>query len=253
MFERFDHWALNAYCDDELDAQERASVEKHLQENADARRVVDHIKRQKQALRNAYAPVLDEEIPAALLAAVKPASTQSSYWPKLAIAASVAMLLLGSAGGWFFAHQQGNAMMAALLPDRALNAHEVYAADFKHPVEVAGSDVGHLQTWLSRRIGIEFKIPDLTEKGYSLVGGRLLAEGDKPAGLLMYENGEKQRITIYVAANAAKDESSMRIQYRGKLMSCYWVEPDLVYAVVGERPEDEMIALTQAAHDGFDS
>ena len=258
MFEIVENWAIHAYADGELDGPERKSVEAMLQQNAEARSYYDAIQRQKAALHKAYDGVLEEPIPAPLLNTIsqKPEAGvpwMKMKWSRVAMAASVAMLLLGAAGGWYGARYESRAMIIAQLPERALDAHEVYAADFKHPVEVAGSDKPHLETWLSKRIGVAFKIPDLNAKGYSLVGGRLLAEGDKPAGLLMYEDANKERLTIYVAANEAKDVSAMHIQYRGKLMSCYWVEADLVYALVGEQPKDEMIALTQAAHEGFDS
>jgi anti-sigma factor RsiW len=105
---------------------------------------------------------------------------------------------------------------------------------------------------LSKRMGVKFTIPDLTAKGYTLVGGRLLAEGDKPAGLLMYEDASKQRLAVYIAANDKHTNGAMKIEYRGNLVSCYWVEPDMVYALAGEQPAAEMLTLAQAAHEGFD-
>jgi anti-sigma factor RsiW len=256
MIEKMDHWALSAYCDGELDPQDRAAVEKYLTENHDARRVVDSINTQKQALKSAYDSVLEETVPQSLTDAINAKRTASSGWTKWAQVASVA-LLLGATAGWFGATWNINDRMSQNVADafqnRALDAHIVFASDFSHAVEVSGANPVQLQNWLERRVGAKFGIPDLTSKGYGLIGGRLLAEGDKPAGLLMYEDAKtKQRLSIYFAKNDRLDNTPMRIQYRDKLMTCFWTEPDLVYALAGEQPKDEMLPLAELAHDGFE-
>jgi anti-sigma factor RsiW len=250
MFETVENWALHAFADGELQGEEKKSVEKLIAENDEARKALSNINYQKSELHRAFDQVLDEPIPSALLAA---ASRKSS--PRLApyvFAACAAMLLIaGGSVGWF-ANQQTNVAQAESLPARAFNSYVVYAPEMKHAVEVSGAEAGHLDAWLSKRIGIKFAIPDLTAKGYTLIGGRLLAEGDKPAGLLMYEDANKQRLAVYIAANDKHTNGAMKVEYRGNLVSCYWVEPDLVYALAGEQPAAEMLKLAEAAHEGFD-
>jgi anti-sigma factor RsiW len=174
------------------------------------------------------------------------------------MAASVATLLLGGTVGWFGASWNADQVMSAnafadAFPERALDAHIVFASDIRHPVEVGAADPAHLRTWLEKRVGAEFGVPDLSSKGYTLIGGRLLAEGDKPAGLLMYEDAStKQRLSIYFAKNDRLDNSPMRFSYRGKLMTCFWTEPDLVYALAGEQSKEQMLPLAELAHDGFE-
>jgi anti-sigma factor RsiW len=250
MFETVENWALHAFADGELQGEEKKVVEKLVAENDEARKVVANIQHQKSELHKAFDHVLDEPVPAALLSAANQKSAPRLL-PYLAAICAAMLLMIGGSIGWF-ANQQTNTQQVESLPARALNSYLVYAPEMKHAVEVAGSDAGHLDAWLSKRIGVKFAIPDLTENGYTLVGGRLLAEGDKPAGLLMYEDAKKQRLAVYVAANNKHTSVGMKIEYRGNLISCYWVEPDLVYALAGEQPVAEMLALAQAAHDGFD-
>jgi anti-sigma factor RsiW len=250
MFETIENWALHAFADGELHGEEKKSIEKLISENDEARKVVANISFQKSELHRAFDDVLSEPVPAVLLAAAnrKPAPRLLPY---LVAACAALVFLAGGSIGWF-ANQQTNLSQAESLPARALNSYVVYAPEMKHAVEVPGAEAGHLDAWLSKRIGIKFTIPDLTAKGYTLVGGRLLAEGDKPAGLLMYENANKQRLAVYIAANDKHTNGAMKVEYRGNLVSCYWVEPDLVYALAGEQPVAEMLKLAEAAHESFD-
>lgn len=250
MFESVENWALHALADDELQGEEKKSAEKLVSENEDARKVLANVNYQKSELRKAFDHVLDEPVPAALLAAAnrKPAP---NLLPFFAVACAALLFILGGSIAWYL-NQQPNIAVAETLPARALNSYVVYAPEMKHAVEVPAADAGHLAAWLSKRIGVKFAIPDLTAKGYTLMGGRLLAEGDKPAGLLMYEDVNKQRLAVYIAANDQHTNGAMKIEHRGNLVACYWVEPDMVYALAGEQSSDEMLNLAEAAHEEFD-
>ncbi len=257
MTNGLENWAINAFADGELDPVERANVERLLESDSDARRVLEGIQRQKYAMKSAYDSVLDEPVPASLLNAVQENNQPANGFSRWAVAATVAALLMGGAGGWYGANWNINERLsqsvADAFPDRALDAHIVFASDFSHAVEVGADNPVQLRTWLEKRVGAQFGIPDLTSKGYALIGGRLLAEGDKPAGLLMYEDAKtKQRLSIYFAKNDSLDNTPMRIQYRDKLMTCFWTEPDLVYALAGEQPKEKMLPLAELAHDGFE-
>ena len=250
--EFMEKWALHAYADGQLGLEDAREVEKMLSENEDARKLVADIRHQKSALRKALDPTIGEDIPSPLLRAIA-GHRKPPAWPRWAVAASLATLLVGGGSGWI-AHNLASpgSAVAQTLPQRALDAFAVYGADANHVVEVSGTDKEQLHAWLTKRIGVEFALPDLTAMGYSLMGGRLLAEGDKPAGLLFYENDRKQRLAVYVAANTANTNEPMTVQHRGTLVTCYWVEPDLVYALAGEQPVKEMLPLAEAAHEGFD-
>lgn len=246
-----ENWAINAYADGELDPVERANIERLLETDADARRVLEGIERQKRALKANYDSVLDEPIPPALLAAVSGQKSRT-FAPLAAIAASLVMLTLGAAGGWYTAHETGSALVAD-TGRRAINAHEVYAVEVKHPVEVAANESEHISKWLSKRIGTAIKIPDLAASGYTFIGGRLLAAEDRPAGQLMYEDINKKRLTVFVAANPGTGEETIHVQEKAGLISCYWAENKLAFAVTGEMSRDAMMKLANEIYDQMDS
>ena len=244
-------WALHAYADGELQGDEKHNVEQALATSEESRKLLEAIRAQKAELHKAYDDVLVEAVPNRILkaATLKP---RANVWPKLALAASLAALAFGATSGWLAHNQFTPQNVAETLPQRALDAFVVYGAEQRHAVEVAANEKDHLQTWLSKRIGVKFSVPDLSGQGYTLIGGRLLGEDGTPAGLLMYEDASKKRLAIYVAANTAKNNEAMMVQEKGGLVTCYWVETDMVYALSGEQPPEQMLVLAKAAHEGFD-
>jgi anti-sigma factor RsiW len=250
MFEVVENWALHAFADGELEGEERKAMEKLLAENDEARKALSAINYQKSELRKAFGSLVDEPVPFSLLAAIQGRSGRR-FLPFAAMAASVALVLIGSAGGWYAA-QHSESIQAASLERRALIAHEVFSVEVKHPYEVAAAEQDHLQKWLSKRVGAEVKIPDLNSEGFSLLGGRLLAGENSPAGQLMYETADKQRLTVFISANEDGKNEALRLEEHGNLITCYWRDGKLAMAVTGEMAKDDMIALAKNIYEQMD-
>ncbi len=250
-FKMIESWALHAYVDGELDATERAGVEKLLADDNAARQLVDAYRRQKEAIKQAYDGVLSEPVPPSLRATLAARGTWKDR-PYFHMAAAIALLLFGGLAGWFAARDTVG-IEARSIATNALTAHAIYAAEVKHPVEVLAADRNHLQSWLSKRVGVAFAIPDLTEEGYTLLGGRLLTSTDRPAAQLMYEDANKRRITIFLAATSEKSESALRVETRGPLIACYWLDGKLAFAMAGDMAREPMMALARIVYDKFES
>src|SRR5262249_31219319 len=149
-----------------------------------------------------------------------------------AIAAALALLIVGSATGWFTSLQV-NAPKAMQFADIAIEAHEIYTRENRHAVEVAANDSEHLTSWLSKRIGHQLVIPDLTARGYTFLGGGLLAAGTQPAAQLMYEDANKRRITISLTANQGGGEQKFVIEEKHGVTACYWLDGPLGFVIAG--------------------
>jgi anti-sigma factor RsiW len=159
--------------------------------------------------------------------------------------------MLGGVSGWYLSQDSGE-RLAASLADRALVAHEVYAVEVKHPVEVGAADKEHLATWLSKRLGHQIEVPDLSAEGYTLLGGRLLAGEDRPAAQLMYEDGNKRRITIFLTANLHNKESTFQVEEKGNLVACYWLDGPFGFAIAGELEMPKAMHLARVVYDAFE-
>lgn len=246
--EHMDEWALHAYADGELSAEQRAEVEALMARDPEAARKVADWKRQRELLKSAFDGVLDEPLPARMTATLRRSAAPPRVSPWLAMAAALLMLLCGGLAGWFL---KGEAVPVTVadLGRQALDAHSVYAVEVRHPVEVPGADKEHLQAWLSKRVGTPFAVPDLTEQGYALLGGRLLSGDEGPAALLMYEDRKGQRLSVVLAAPGTDVETALKVQEQGKLIACTWQDGKLAVAVAGEMARDPMMLLAKAVYE----
>ncbi len=243
-------WSLHAYADGEIAGQECRALDERLASDPEARAGVEAWKRQKSWLKGAFDPVLDEPVPAKIKAALR--HHRGFSLSPAAIAAALALLVIGAAAGWFTSLQM-NAPGARQFADLAIEAHEIYTHENRHAVEVAASDGEHLTTWLSKRLGQKLVVPDLTARGYSFMGGRLLAAGAQPAAQLMYEDQAKRRITIFVAANPSNTETAFLVTQKGNVTACYWLDGPLGFVLTGEASRDEIVSLAHLVYQSFES
>lgn len=251
MFETVENWALHAYADGELEGEDKKAIEALLARDEGARKALASFTSQKQHLHRAYDAVLEEPLPERILAAAQGKSPSRLHWVT-GLVAGVALLGLGSVLGLGLA-QQFDQQQQASLAARAVVAYQTFAPEVRHPVEVAGDDQNHLQAWLSKRIGTEIKIPDLQDAGYTLLGGRLLAEVDHPAGQLMYEDASKKRLTIYLAANMGGKEQAIVLADSSGLVTCYWRDGALAMAISADMPHDAMMTLAKNIYEQMDA
>jgi len=156
----------------------------------------------------------------------------------------------GSGAGWIAATRTGHvAQPDSSIASQALSAHIVYASEVRHPVEVTSKEKAHLIGWLSKRLGQPLIAPDLTPKGFELIGGRLLPDAKGPAAQFMYEDRTGQRVTVYVGANASGTNTAFRINGRGAVKSFYWLDGPLGYAVSGEIEQKTLLSIAKKAYE----
>jgi anti-sigma factor RsiW len=160
--------------------------------------------------------------------------------------------LAGGLSGWMTRGLwEGNTVPAAkAVVAEALEAHRLYIAEVRHPVEVA-ADAKHLLPWLSRRVGNELRAPNLKTFGLKLIGGRLLPGPKGPAALLMYEGPSGERFTLYVARATAPD-TALRYRENKGVAAFYWVEGEMTYVVSGPADRDRLQKVAESAYEQLD-
>jgi anti-sigma factor RsiW len=240
---------LHAYADGQLDDSRRVQVDAHLAHDAEATESVRVWREQKQALRALYNPVLNEPVPQRLLAARVP----RRRWPSYALAAGA--MGLSFALGWISQSYRTDRFVeaasaaAASLPRRAAVAYAVYAPEVRHPVEVGADQQDHLVKWLSKRLGNELRVPLLTQKGFELVGGRLLPGSKGPGAQFMYQDARGQRITLYVSVRDAEPrDTAFRFSQEDKIAVFYWIDGKLGYALSGEMDRASLLAVATVVY-----
>lgn len=254
-----DEAELHAYVDGQLTPDRVAAIEEAvMHEPVLAARIVG-LRELNAALRDALDPILAEPIPERLLVAAtvpKDRSVIARRWLAPVFAAA-ATLVIGLGLGWTL---RGTLLEEGGTPTtfarQAALTHVLYAADVRRPVEVWANEEKSLVTWLTKRLGHSVHAPDLNALGYALVGGRLVAGNEKPTALFMYENADKQRLSLQVrkdtkhvgAKPGGTGDTAFRYAIESGVGVFYWVDDECGYALSGSLDRSQLLALARVVY-----
>jgi anti-sigma factor RsiW len=238
---------LHAYVDGELPADRQDAVAMWLAIHEDAAAQVAAWRAQGEAIRARYGATSDEPVPERLK--LERVMQKDRPWRSIAAVVACAAFLLGGATGWF-AHGATSARTNGFeqLTADALEAHRLYTIEVRHPVEVTGDERPHMTQWLTKRLGYEQRIPDLSAIGLKLVGGRLLPGPDGAAAFYMYESASGERFTIYCSKSKVP-ETALRYKDSDRTAAFFWVDDNRAYVVSGPADRDRMETVTKAIYD----
>jgi anti-sigma factor RsiW len=241
---------LHAFVDGELTGEERAEVEALLAGAPTEQALARDFRELNQDLRARYAGLLEEPVPGPMLALVGrvPRSPSALGRRLRSLAAALLIALTAGLAGYLVRDLLAGAPRAE--PSFVLNAigaHSVYVPEVRHPVEVK-ADEEHLIRWLTRRVGAPIRAPSLVERGWKLMGGRLLPDLGLPAAQFMYEDAAGRRLTLYIRKETGLNNTSFQFAERDGLGSFYWIDRPLAYALAGRLSRDELMALADAVY-----
>jgi anti-sigma factor RsiW len=246
---------LSACADRQLPPERAAEVAAVLAADAVLAARVAEIREQNAALRDALDPVLAEPIPDRLLDAARPPGARAVRRPTAArwlvpVFAAAATLVLGLAVGWY---ARDAAIERSGTPTtfarQAAFTHALYVPDVRRPVEVWAAEEKGLVTWLTKRLGFQVMAPDLNGVGYALVGGRLVAGNESPTAMFMYENADKQRLTLQVRKQPADgSETAFRYAVENGVGVFYWIDAGSGYALTGTIDRGQLLAIARVVY-----
>jgi anti-sigma factor RsiW len=245
---------LHAYADGQLSPERAAQVGDALErEPALAARLTD-IRQQNARLRDALDPWLDEALPRELVDAAKPPRSWRDRgarraWPVPTFAAA-ASLFIGIGLGWQFRGEMlQQAGTPVTFPRQAAITHALYASDANRPVEIWANEEERMVRWLSKRLSFQLHAPNLNDIGFALVGGRLVAGNEKPGALFMYENADKQRISLLVRKDSEPTrETAFRYALENGVGVFYWIDDACGYALSGNLDRTQLLSIARVVY-----
>lgn len=236
---------LHAFVDGALDPADTERVSAWLREHEEDARSVRAWREDVTLLRAAYADVAVPSVPLAQTRAPRRLS-----W---AAAASVAVIAfgLGTGAGYLSADRTTSGKALPPWAGASVSAHKVYVSEVRHPVEVPATEREHLVGWLSKRMDAVIKVPDLSEEGLRLLGGRLLPYEGMPSAMLMYEDEAGNRFSVFAVRSGGAPETAFRVWEQGGVSAVYWIDGALGYILVGDSDRRRLIELAHAVHQSL--
>jgi len=224
---------VDAYLDGELARVDARELEAHLAQCPECTRFRDG----RLALRAAIASDIPKfQAPAALRDRVRAAArarsgtprrfTVRNVWRPLALAASLAVVALGS---WTLARQRA---AGEALADDVLTSH-IRSLMPGHLTDVLSSDQHTVKPWFNGRLDFSPPVYDFAGRGYPLVGGRLDYVDGRPVAALVY--GRRQHlINVFLWPSPRGASSGPRTRDRQGYHELHWTTPDYTYWVVSD-------------------
>ncbi|SDH50654.1 anti-sigma factor family protein [Pseudomonas panipatensis] len=235
---------LHAYVDDQLDASRRQWIETWLANHPEDARRVEGWKRDAQQLRAALAVGALPAPAAALDPARIRQRLRSRRLSRLAVAASLLLALgIGGLGGWQ-AREMNLAGGEAPMRD-AVQAYRLFATDGSGMRLDTGAGE-NLDVWLGRYLEHASLPADLGRLGLRAVGARLLATEEGAAALLVYQDPQGRRLSVFIRPPGATHRKLPRGErHDGELLTRYWSQGDYNYALVARRDDPQSEQLGQ--------
>jgi anti-sigma factor RsiW len=226
---------IDAYVDGELAARDARDFEAHLKECGECARLHDArlalgaaIRAEIPALRAPDA--LRAQLRSALRSAAETTSTRPAIpplgWRSLALAASLALVALGS---W---HVASDRAATAAIGEQVLTSH-VRSLMPGHLIDVVSSDQHTVKPWFNGKLDFSPSVYDFAGRGYPLMGGRLDYLGGRPVAALVY--GRRQHLInvfLWPATNGDTEGADVSTQQGYHLL--HWTTPQYTYWAVSD-------------------
>ena len=245
---------LHARIDGQLPRERIEDVEAYLATHPEEQARFSQYAQQRQALRAAFAAQASEPIPNRLRVAHLLEQQRHQGRRHLAqIAAAACLIVVGGIGGWAARDFAGPVSslppgaVARMITADAIAAYRTFSVEVRHPVEVDAGQEAHLVQWLSKRLGRQLVVPDLAAAGFRLMGGRLLPAEDGPAAQFMYENGNAERLTLYLRTGVG-GETAFRYHEEGGIGAFYWSDEGFGYAIAAKADRDLLLRIAETVY-----
>jgi len=277
---RVDDVMLMAYVDGEVDATTAREIETALAGDPALMVRVQQLRDGAMMARGAFAEVLHEPVPDRLIAAlggpaapaeahkpggdnVVPLRGNLSWLPRRsaigwAAAASIAALVIGyGAGEMRPQFGFGDIGLSGGLQNASSNRWLDNVAAYYHVyqnslankdkllVDFTASDVPELEKWFGAKLNRKLEVPNLTSKGLTTQGGRLVIINDKPAAQFLYSSDKGDLVELVIAFTDQPYQPE-QITRKGDVNIVHWRDNGYAYAFAGVMDASRLQAIADS-------
>jgi anti-sigma factor RsiW len=225
--------SLDAYADRELEPAHQLEIERHLAECVLCRDAVERITKTNLAVRMNMPvykapPELKSRVQATLRKEDKPKFKWfAEHRRPLAYAAALVVVSWVLASTWFsLSSNKDHALIAEAI------SNHFRSLMVTHLVDCASSDQYKVRPWFNGKLDYSPPVPDLTQAGYTLVGGRVDLLEQRPVAAIVYQHG-KNVINLFVWP-AKNRKIDMDAQSERGYQFCGWNNGGLNFFCISE-------------------
>jgi anti-sigma factor RsiW len=248
---------LPVYLDDELDISGSLRVEQHLADCAGCCREREEFLALRAALREPglYArPSADlaKRIDDAVrrTAKVQVRSARASWVPSFgwlpsfrwASAVAVIGIAIGFAGLLAIRDLRTSKQQAVAT---AILAGHIRSLQADHLVDVPSSDRHTVKPWFQGKLDFAPTVPDLSELGWPLIGGRLDYIDGRPVAALVYKR-RMHNINVFIWPTLSSSGNSITQEDAQGYQILHWNGAEMTYWVVSDLSYPELLDLARA-------
>lgn len=227
---------LAAFVDGELSAVRAQEVAAAVAQDAAAQETVEALRHSVVLLRAVFGQPAYQNVPPSVMRSfAAPVERGRLRFPaSIAAAVLVAAGLLSGGYGIGRYGPKPPADFGERLLDEVADYHVVYARENEHQVEVPADRQAHVEEWFGAVLHRKLRIPDLSRRGLTFTGGRLLVVDGTPVAQLLYRWPGRQHepFGLCISFGPSK-ERDLTSDAREGLQQVLWQRHGYTYVVVG--------------------
>ena len=245
-----DEWLLTAYCDGELDPVAASEFERRLEADESLKARYSRLMSLRQAVRALPLAEMPSDLQARIQARLKAETEQ----PNTERRNNVTVLRRRN---WSFQALAASAVLGAVISGSVMKtidhfgqsdaiASEVVAGHIRgllapQPFDIASSDRHTVKPWFTSRLPESPQVPDLSARGFVLLGGRVDVIGNRPVATIVYKHAAHTvSLTTLRAGQAVPDQTIAGYNVRS------WSDGNFTYVAVGDLPSADLAAFESA-------
>ena len=231
---------LHPYSDGELDLIRQVEIEEHLSDCAECAELEKHLRSLRAALSS---PSLYHRAPAGLRTRIQlamPLATRRKRRLAVRLAALAAGILVLAGVSLTIGTLLSRAASSAedRFAERVVVSH-VRSLQVEHLTDVVSSKGPVVKPWFLGKLDFSPQVPDLSEQGYALTGGRLDYLADRPVAALVYHRRlHVINVFIWPAVND-EEEAVLRFSRQGFHIR-YWQHSRMTYWTISDLNDQEL-------------
>lgn len=245
---------LHPYLDDQLEVGDNLRVQQHLAACEDCRRAQEEQLALRSLVRDPglYAEV-SPEFAARIQGALRRAAVEEEIAarPKrfgffgslrLVPAMAAALVVLAVAGLLTVNRMRGS--HEQLMADAALASH-IRSLQAGHLIDVESSDRHTVKPWFQGKLDFSPPVPDLSDLGWVLIGGRLDYMDGRPVAALVYQR-RKHNINVFLWPQQGSASGEIEHRDAQGYQVLHWNGTDMTYWVVSDMNQAELTEFAKA-------